>query len=177
MSKLFFLTAFLVAMAAFFSTVEAKDKNAQAVADFVELVLHQGNFSVFDDFIAENFINYNLFSSGTGAQSSRDDFRTESIKLKQAFPDFRLDIDDIFEGEDGKVTVRGRMSGTHLGAIFLPYFSLSKTSSGALGAIPATNKTASNIPVMSIVRVDKRKWVERWNVSDYLTLFKQLGIL
>ncbi|MEU6646462.1 ester cyclase [Saccharomonospora sp. NPDC046836] len=78
-------------------------------------------------------------------------------QLRAAFPDVRLDIEDIFAA-DGRVAVRNTIRGTHLGEF--------------QGIAP----TGRSIEVMSneIYRVENGLIVEEWIVTDNATLFAQV---
>ena len=75
-----------------------------------------------------------------------------------AFPDARVSAEDMIEAAD-KVIVRFVMTGTHRGPIL------------------GLNSTGMSIylPGMTILRFKEQKCVERWSVTDSLSLLVQLG--
>ena len=50
------------------------------------------------------------------------------------------------------------------------------THTGDFGVIPATGKQFE-VPLISILRFSNGKIVERWNVTDEISMLQQLGIL
>lgn len=78
----------------------------------------------------------------------------------QAFPDFRLNIEDLM-GEDDKVTIRFTAEGTH---------------QGSFQGISATGKKVK-IDGIVIMRFEDNKRVEEWLVIDSMGLMKQLGAI
>lgn len=76
-----------------------------------------------------------------------------------AFPDARVVPDDIIEADD-KVVVRFTLTGTHRG-IFL--------------GIDGTQKPVQ-VSGMTILRFEKEHCVERWSVTNSLSLAAQLGL-
>jgi steroid delta-isomerase-like uncharacterized protein len=79
-------------------------------------------------------------------------------RLRGAFPDIRVQLEDIF-GADDKVTVRWSAAMTHTG--------------DHLG-IPPTNKPV-RITGITIARIEKGKIVQGWDNWDQLALAQQLS--
>lgn len=76
-----------------------------------------------------------------------------------AFPDLNLTIEDLVAKGD-KVVVRFIARGTHKGEFM---------------GIPATGiKTVAG--AIEIVRIEDRKIVEHWEISDMLSIMQQLGM-
>lgn len=89
----------------------------------------------------------------------------ESVKnyyggIWAAFPDARVEAEDIIETPD-KLAVRFVMSGTHL---------------GPLRRIAPTGRVIS-LRGITILRFAAGKCVERWSVTDSLSMLVQLGVL
>ncbi|MDQ8726727.1 ester cyclase [Bradyrhizobium sp. LHD-71] len=89
-----------------------------------------------------------------------DAWRKNAETLLLAFPDIRIQVEDIFASDD-KVAVRARLSGTHTGEF--------------LGTRPSGKRIEyqSN----EIYRVADGKIAEEWICSDMLTLMTQIGAI
>jgi steroid delta-isomerase-like uncharacterized protein len=79
-------------------------------------------------------------------------------EIREAFPDIKVEIEDIFGAKD-KVVVRWSAAMTHSG--------------DALG-IPASGKHI-RIRGISIARMDKGKFVDGWDNWDRLGMLEQIG--
>ncbi len=77
-----------------------------------------------------------------------------------AFPNSPLIFEDVF-GFSDKVTCRGIVQATH---------------SGPFQGIPPTGKQIA-LPLITILRFNDGKCVERWSQADFLGLLGQLGVL
>jgi len=81
--------------------------------------------------------------------------------LLTAFPDFRMDVEDVIASSD-KAVARVRVTGTHKGEFM---------------GIPATDKSAA-VDLIDITRFDDDGLAhEHWGVVDQLTLMQQLGLI
>ena len=81
--------------------------------------------------------------------------------LLAAFPDFRMDVEDVIASSD-KAVARVRVTGTHKGEFM---------------GIPATEKSAA-VNLIDITRFgDDGLAHEHWGVVDQLTLMQQLGLI
>ena len=78
----------------------------------------------------------------------------------QAFPDIRIEIQDIFAAGD-RVAARWTFGGTN---------------TGALGEMPATNRSVK-VNSMIISRVEDGKLAESWVVYDCMGMMQQLGVV
>jgi len=110
---------------------------------------------------------YDLFASDGVARGQRnaetemrgpEQFAQFVSEIRGAFPDIKLQIEDIFGAED-KVVVRWSATMTHSGV--------------ALG-LPATGKTVRSRGI-SIAMIDKGKIIEGWDNWDQLGMLKQIG--
>lgn len=81
--------------------------------------------------------------------------------IQAAMPDFRLDIQDLFNAGD-RAAVRLQMTGTHTGQPFL--------------GRPATGKRLSANAVF-IYRVQGGRVAEAWQMVDGLAFFRLAGLL
>jgi steroid delta-isomerase-like uncharacterized protein len=81
--------------------------------------------------------------------------------LLAAFPDFRMDVEDVIASSD-KAVARVRITGTHKGEFM---------------GIPATDKSAA-VNLIDITRFgDDGLAHEHWGVVDQLALMQQLGVI
>jgi len=81
--------------------------------------------------------------------------------LLAAFPDFRMDVEDVIASSD-KAVARVRVTGTHKGEFM---------------GIPATEKSAA-VNLIDITRFgDDGLAHEHWGVVDQLALMQQLGVI
>ena len=81
--------------------------------------------------------------------------------LLAAFPDFRMDVEDVIASSD-KAVARVRVTGTHKGEFM---------------GIPATDRSAA-VNLIDITRFgDDGLAHEHWGVVDQLTLMQQLGLI
>ncbi len=78
----------------------------------------------------------------------------------EGFPDIRVDIHDVF-GAGDRVAARWSFSGSH---------------TGALGELPATNKTVT-VNALIISRIAGGKMAESWVVYDCMGMMQQLGVV
>ena len=81
--------------------------------------------------------------------------------LLAAFPDFRMDVEDVIASSD-RAVARVRVTGTHKGEFM---------------GIPATEKSAA-VNLIDITRFgDDGLAHEHWGVVDQLALMQQLGVI
>ena len=133
------------------------EENKGIARRIVEEFINKADLSVADELFAEDFVNH---SPGRGTTPDREGFKQFITNLRSAFPDQILTIDDLIaEGDQVVLRMTGR--GTH---------------TGDFGIIPATGKQFE-VPLISILRFANGKAVERWNVSDEVSLLQQLGII
>jgi len=119
--------------------------------------LEKRNIDMVDEYFSEDFVNHSpLIGCTPDRQGLKDNFTT----LFEAFPDLQFVVNDTIVERDKSVT-HFFMKGTHTG----PF----------LGMQPTGN--AFEVPTISIVRFEGDKIVERWNVTDSLTMFRQLDLV
>ena len=88
----------------------------------------------------------------------REAWRAGARLMKEAFPDLRIEIDDIVASAD-KVALRLRLHGTH---------------SGDYLGIAATGRPVSYVS-HEFYRIADGLFEEEWICSDTATLYRQLG--
>jgi predicted ester cyclase len=106
------------------------------------------------DLYSENIILHGY----SGVEPGLDSVRKYYAEIWSAFPDARVIAEEFIETDD-KVILRFAMVGTH--------------SQPFLG-IEATGRPV-RLPGMTILRFEDQKCVERWSVTDSLSLLVQLG--
>ena len=125
------------------------EKNKAIVRGYLYEVVNKGNLAAVDTYFSADAV---FNSRPAKAQLAL----TQAVR--QAFPDFRLTIEDqIAEGD--KVVTRVTFSGTH---------------SGEFGGIAATGKQVKYSGI-AIDRIVDGKVVEMWHVAETLSLFQQIG--
>ena len=133
------------------STAEA------VVRDACRVIWTEGDLGRVREFYAEDFrADYPGTDWGTGAAG----VERLAAGIRQGFPDYREQIDELFVDGDN-VIVRLTICGTHL---------------GPMGDLPATGRKVEFRDV-SILRVVAGKIVEQRGLTDYLTLYQQLGVI
>lgn len=120
-----------------------------------EEVQGHGNFDVFEELFADDFVDHtpqpNMTPDKDGARGL---YRT----LRAAFPDFHADIH--WQAADGElVTTYKTYHGTHEGAF--------------LGVAPTGRKI--HFETVDVMRVHNGKITEHWGVANLFSLMQQLG--
>jgi steroid delta-isomerase-like uncharacterized protein len=143
------------------SAAENSSVSSEAVKAVVrrntEEVQGRGNFDVFEQLFADDFLDHTPQpSSGT----DKDSVRTLYRRLRAAFPDFHADIH--WQTSDGElVTTYKTYHGTHKG----PF----------LGVAPTGRKI--HFETVDVMRVHNGKITEHWGVANLFSLMQQLGAL
>lgn len=132
--------------------------NKAVYRQFIEEVANRGNFALADELLADEVIEYEVLPEGLPPNG--DGIRQLFKLLRHAFPDLRITIEDLLNDGD-KVIARVTLRGTHQ-AEFL--------------GIAATGRRVE-YEAIDISRVVDGRIAEHWGIPNYLTLFKQLGIL
>lgn len=132
----------------------SKEINIAAQKKFGEGV-NTGNYEIFNEVVAENSIDHD---PAPGQAQGPDGYANFFGKLREAFPDMKLSVEQLGADED-TVSFAYRMTGTHKGDFM---------------GIPASGSTI-NIRGMQISKFKDGKMVERWGSSDELGILKQIG--
>lgn len=131
-------------------------ENVRLAKRWFEELWNQGRYEVIDELADERAV-------GTGQQLhdhpiNLEQFRGFAKHLRDAFPDFHVEIEDTI-AENDRVALRWRAKMTHSGK-FLSY--------------PATGKKV-NISGITILRISNGKIVAGWDKWDQLGLLEQIG--
>ncbi|HVF28929.1 MAG TPA: ester cyclase [Pyrinomonadaceae bacterium] len=132
-------------------------ENAALMRRWFDEVWNKGRTEAIDEMFAADGIAYGLGEAGVDVRGPAA-FKLFVERMRGAFPDFELTIDDtITEGDKvaARWTARMTHQGDHLG-------------------LPATGKQVV-ITGMSIIRVRDGQIVEGWNNWDISGLMQQLG--
>ncbi len=130
------------------------EENKEVVRRIVEEAYNNGDFTVLDEYTADNFIFH------MAGQTFGSDFIKQSPRmLRSAFPDLNMKIDYmVVEGD--MVAYLYSYQGTHKGEY--------------MGIAP-TDKQIS-IEAAAFTRFADGKQVEGWAFANPLILFQQLGV-
>jgi steroid delta-isomerase-like uncharacterized protein len=122
-----------------------------------EEVQSRGNFDVFEELFASDFLDH---TPQPGRTPDRDGARELYRVLRTAFPDFRAEIH--WQAADGDlVTTYKTYYGTHEG----PF----------LGVAPTGRKI--HFETVDVMRVRNGQIAEHWGVANLFSLMQQLGAL
>jgi steroid delta-isomerase-like uncharacterized protein len=124
----------------------------------IEQGFNAGDLAVADELTADDFVEHQDF--GPGHAAGAEGVRAVIASLRRAFPDFRLEIQDLTVAGD---TAWARLvaTGTHAG----PF----------MGHAPTGRPI--RVDVFDVVRVRDGRMVAHWGVPDRLAALMQLGIV
>ena len=125
---------------------------------FYEEIFNQGSVAAIDELVDDRAVMHGVGISER-TLTGRAALREQVATLRAAFPDIRIDVEDLVCG-GSRSAMRCKASGTHLG--------------DAIG-VPATGRRAS-IEGVSFCRWRDGKLVESWNHFDLLSMYRQLGL-
>jgi steroid delta-isomerase-like uncharacterized protein len=116
-----------------------------------------GNFAVFEQLFADDFLDHTPQPGGT---PDKDGARQLYKNLRAAFPDFHAEIH--WQAADGdRVTTYKTYHGTHRGAF--------------LGVAPTGREI--QFETVDVMRVRNGQITEHWGVANLFSLMQQLGAL
>jgi steroid delta-isomerase-like uncharacterized protein len=131
--------------------------HAQTMRSAYDLI-SAGDIDGFGDHLADDLVEHEELP---GLEPTKDGVKQWFVTLRAAFPDMRMDVEDLIASGD-KVVVRGRFSGTHRGEFM---------------GMPATGR-AVDLAVIDIIRFDgDGKAAEHWGLFDELGMMQQLGAM
>jgi steroid delta-isomerase-like uncharacterized protein len=134
------------------------EANKALIRRFIEDVHNKGNFALFNELFAPNYVNHSAPAKENGRAAREQAIRS----YRAAAPDLRVTIDDMI-AEGDKVALRWTTHGTERGPLHTP-----------LGIAPATERPIS-IPGVNIFRIVNGQIAEEWIVWDTLSWAQQLG--
>jgi len=120
--------------------------------------LSRGDIDGFGDLLADDFIEH---EETPGLAPSKDGVKAFFAMQRAAFPDMRMEPEDILVSGD-KAVARVRVTGTN---------------DGAMMGMPATGKHV-DVNLIDIIRFgDDGLAHEHWGVVDMLGMMQQLGLV
>jgi len=142
--------------------VSRNDRQTEGMMDHAAMVrrfyslLSDGDIDGFGDMLADDFVEH----EETPGLAPTKDGVLEFFRIQRAaFPDMRLDPEDILVDGD-KVVTRARMTGTH---------------EGELMGMPPTGKSV-DVQLIDIIRFGNDGLAcEHWGVFDLMAMMQQLG--
>jgi steroid delta-isomerase-like uncharacterized protein len=121
-------------------------------------LINAGDIDGFGDLLAEDFIEH---EETPGLEPTKEGVKTFFRMYRAAFPDLRMDVEDLVASGD-KVVTRLRASGTNQGDFM---------------GMPATGKHM-DVQLIDIMRYgDDGLLHEHWGVLDALGMMQQLGVV
>ena len=132
--------------------------NRATIEDLVTEVVNHGNLAVADHALAETYVIHGPFPDVT---VNRDQVKQAIVRLRRAFPDLNVTIDDLVADAE-RVVVRWTLTGTHSGTV--------------AGVAPTgTNVTHAGIAIFGMAG---GKVVESWMLADATdrALLARLGL-
>ena len=120
--------------------------------------INAGDIAGFGELVADDFVDH---EGGPGLPPTREGTLEFFQILLAAFPDMRMDIEDLIASED-KSVARVKVTATHQGEF--------------MGVPPKGARV--EIQLIDIMRFDDAGLVcEHWGVTDMLSLMQQLGVV
>jgi predicted ester cyclase len=132
------------------------DENKDVMRRHVEEIWNKGNLEVAD----EVFHPAAITPTAPQLPPGPDGCKVAARIFREAFPDFRMTIEDVL-GEDDKVVARYRQHGTHEGELF---------------GIPPTGRQV-DFEEIALLRFADGRIVSSWFQTDLLTMMTQLGVV
>ena len=138
-----------------------KEENAALVIRrWFEEVWNKGREDAIDEMFAEDGVAHGLSDAAGQELRGPGDYKPFFHSLRGAFPDIEVTVEDtVSEGD--RVAARCRVRARHAG--------------DTLG-FAATGREVEFTGI-AIVRVSGGKIVEAWNNFDFMSMFRQLGVL
>jgi len=123
-----------------------------------EEVFNGGRLDAIDELVAPDALDHEVLPIATGEM--RTDLRTWLAALRQAFPDYHVDLEDVI-AEGDRVVVRERITGTNTGPLL---------------GMPATGRPIC-VEAIDILRIADGVVIEHWGIADSTTMVRQLGLV
>ena len=136
------------------------EENKAVFRRWFEEVWNEGRAEAIEEMFAEDGVAHGLADASGAELRGPAHFREFQRGFRDAFPDIRVTVEDVI-AEGDKVAGRCSARATH--------------RSASLG-FAATNR-AVEFEGMCIARIRGGKIVEAWNTFDFMTMYRQLGVL
>jgi steroid delta-isomerase-like uncharacterized protein len=138
--------------------VPTPSDNETAIRELIEQAWNRGNLAVTEELVAPDVVDHDP-ARPRGLPEGRGGLKEAISMYRDAFPDLRLSIDDLFAERD-KVVWRWHAEGTHSGEF--------------QGLLPTGRR--GEVTGISIARLEDGKVAEVWTEWDNLGLLQQLGL-
>jgi steroid delta-isomerase-like uncharacterized protein len=136
------------------------EQNKALVHRWFEEVWNKGRAEAITELLAPDALIHGLSDDGATSWQGPTVFKEFHTKFRTAFPEILVTVEDtICEGD--KVAARCKVRGKHSG--------------DSLGF--AATEALVEFSGVAIVRVKDEQIVEAWNNFDFMTLYKQLGVI
>jgi steroid delta-isomerase-like uncharacterized protein len=142
------------------SGTSALSPNKQVMHEYLEEFWNNGDFSIAEKTIAPNAYFHDFEDSPDPIPQGLAGVKMIYSNFQKAFPDIRMDIDDMIE-EGDKVAVRWTVKGTQ---------------TGVFQGIPPTYREI-DFTGTTIVRIADGKIAEGWQNMDIIKGMQQLGVI
>ena len=129
--------------------------NEESMRRFIDRVINEGDYSGLDDLLHPDYV----YRAPGQVLRGTEAIRTLLEAYRSAFPDLRIDIDELVAAED-RVAIAFTLTGTHAGAL--------------MGIEATGNRVTLNGTLFS--RLQGGRIIEEWELVDRLSLFEQLGV-
>jgi len=137
------------------SSITSSEAAKAVVRRNTEEVQGKGNFDVFEELFADNFIDH---TPQPGTTTNKAGVRKLYTYMRTAFPDFHAEIHwQLADGD--RVTTYKTYHGTHEGRF--------------LGVAPTHRKM--HFETVDVMRVQNGKITDHWGVGNLLSLLQQIG--
>jgi steroid delta-isomerase-like uncharacterized protein len=137
------------------TTISISDAAKSVVRKNTEEVQGQGNFEVFEQLFADDFVDH---TTQPGTTPDKAGVRKLYTYLRQAFPDFHAEIHwQLADGD--RVTTFKTYHGTHEGTY--------------LGVAPTHRQI--QFETVDVMHVQNGKITDHWGVANLLSLMRQIG--
>ena len=133
------------------------DDNVAAARRVFEEVWGEGDLDLIDELCTDDFVSHDPISGDTDREGSKQ----VVTQFRAAFPDLKLEVDEIFAAGD-KVVARWHAVGTF--------------ENEMMGLQP-THERGSDIEGISIDRFEDGKIAESWGQWDTLQFMRDLGAI
>jgi steroid delta-isomerase-like uncharacterized protein len=138
--------------------ISTLEENKDVVRRFVTEVMNAGKLNQADELVTANYIEHQRLPGGEGRQGI-EIARAFLSMMREAFPDYRFDIEDLI-AEGDRVVARLTVSGTHRGAM--------------MGLAPTGRRVRTS--GIEVFRVENGKIAEHWATFDALGMLRQIGM-
>ena len=123
-------------------------------------VWNKGRAEAIDEMMSPDVIGHGLVDESGNEIRGAEAFKSFYRSFRGAFPDIQVIVEDtVSEGD--KIVARCTVRATHTGE----------------GIGPAPSNKPVDITGLCLVRVEGGKIAESWNEFDFMTLYRQIGVL